>query len=103
VAWFGFRSFWGPLYHLVASAIATEDIDSRDWMKPDDPRRLVRRVATVLSTVPLERDADSLTELVDRDVWPIRGTTYPSARPSGTSWRGRMSYRIPIHGAAPRP
>jgi hypothetical protein len=69
VAWFGFRSFWGPLYHLVASVIATEDIDSRDWMKPDDPRRLARRVATVLSTDLPERDADSLTELLDRDIW----------------------------------
>jgi hypothetical protein len=48
VAWFGFRSFWGPLYHLIASIIATEDIDSRDWMKPNKPRALARRVAKVL-------------------------------------------------------
>ena len=30
VPWFGIRSFYGHLWHLVASAIATQDIDSRD-------------------------------------------------------------------------
>ena len=70
VAWFGFRSFWGPLYHLVASVIATEDIDSRDWMKPDEPSALAVRVAGVLLGVEPERLATgSLTDLLDRDVW----------------------------------
>ena len=32
IAWFGFRSFWGHLWHLSASVIATEDIDARAWM-----------------------------------------------------------------------
>src|SRR6185312_10275736 len=48
VVWFGLRSFWGHLRHLAASAIATEDIDSRDWMTPDEPRDLMRRIASVL-------------------------------------------------------
>jgi hypothetical protein len=69
VVWFGFRSFWGPLYHLVASIIATEDIDSRDWMKADEPRTLARRVARVLGTDPLRPGGESVTELLDRDVW----------------------------------
>ncbi|MGD0677735.1 MAG: hypothetical protein ABSC94_20140 [Polyangiaceae bacterium] len=49
LAWFGFRSFWGPLYHLVASIVATEDIDSRDWMQADKPSKLARRVAKILN------------------------------------------------------
>src|SRR5205823_11638862 len=48
VAWFGIRSFWGHLQHLIASAIATEDTDSRDWMTPDDPTVLLDRVARQL-------------------------------------------------------
>jgi hypothetical protein len=40
VVWFGVRSFWGHLRHFLAAAIATEDIDSRDWMNPDQPREL---------------------------------------------------------------
>ena len=74
VAWFGFRSFWGPLYHLVASAIATADIDSRDWMCADPPWELAERIAAqILGHVP-PTAADgagerSLAELLDRDVW----------------------------------
>ena len=46
--WFGARSFWGHLWHLAASVIATEDIDSRDWMGADDPAELTQRVAREL-------------------------------------------------------
>lgn len=67
VVWFGVRSFWGHLRHLAASAIATEDIDSRDWMTPDDPRELVRRVAAVLGAP--RGDAVTLTQALGRDVW----------------------------------
>jgi hypothetical protein len=67
VVWFGLRSFWGHLRHLAASAIATEDIDSRDWMTPDDPRELLRRVAAVLGAP--SRDAATLTQALGRDLW----------------------------------
>ncbi|MEZ4258327.1 MAG: hypothetical protein R3B36_04625 [Polyangiaceae bacterium] len=67
IAWFGFRSFWGHLWHLLASVIATEDIDSRDWMLADEPEELTRRIARVLRAPRL--DAPSLTEALDRDVW----------------------------------
>jgi hypothetical protein len=74
VAWFGFRSFWGPLYHFIASAIATEDIDSRDWMRPDVPTDLAARIASQLrgEHAPPSTDPSrprSLAELLDRDVW----------------------------------
>src|SRR5262249_40260391 len=69
MAWFGFRSFWGPLYHLVASVIATEDIDSRDWMRPDPPARLARRIARVLLGAEPPPGALSVAELVGRDLW----------------------------------
>jgi hypothetical protein len=65
VTWLGFRSFWGHLRHLAASAIATEDIDSRDWMTPDDPRELCARAAAILGV----EGGDDLVEALGRDLW----------------------------------
>jgi hypothetical protein len=66
IVWFGARSFWGHLWHLAASVIATEDIDSRDWMGADDPDELTARVARELGG---EAHAKSLTEAMDEDLW----------------------------------
>jgi hypothetical protein len=66
VVWFGVRSFWGHLRHFLAAAIATEDVDSRDWMTADEPRALNARVAEVLGAA---FDADSLVEALGRDLW----------------------------------
>jgi hypothetical protein len=49
IAWFGFSAFWGHLRHLLASAIATENIDSRQWMTPEPPADLLRRAIEILS------------------------------------------------------
>ncbi len=67
IAWFGLRSFWGHMWHLGASAVATEDIDSRDWMHPDTSEDLTRRIAGVIDAP--NPGAASLTEAVDGDVW----------------------------------
>lgn len=73
VRWFGVSSFWGHLRHFVASAVATEDIDSRDWMTPDDPHELCRRIAGHLrrGQAPSEAGKKALTlvEQIDRDLW----------------------------------
>jgi hypothetical protein len=66
VVWFGVRSFWGHLRHFVAAAIATEDIDSRDWMTPDPPGELTARVARVLGG---DEQAASVVEALGRDLW----------------------------------
>jgi hypothetical protein len=66
IAWFGARSFWGHLWHLAASVIATEDIDSRAWMRAHPPEELTRRVAEVLGG---RAGAGSLAEALERDVW----------------------------------
>ncbi|MEO5728452.1 MAG: hypothetical protein ABI134_33875 [Byssovorax sp.] len=66
IAWFGARSFWGHIWHLFASVIATEDIDSRDWMGADDPDELTRRVAKELGGDP---HATSLSEAMEEDLW----------------------------------
>jgi hypothetical protein len=66
IVWFGARSFWGHLWHLAASVIATEDIDSRDWMGADDPDELTRRIAHELGGDP---HAKSLSEAMEEDLW----------------------------------
>jgi len=66
VPWFGIRSFYGHLWHLVASAIATQDIDSRDWMYANSPASLTQSVARLLD--PEAKEADSVTEALGRDV-----------------------------------
>lgn len=67
IAWFGFKSFWGHLWHLAASVIATEDIDSRDWMHPDTARGLTKRLAETMGAP--RTDAESLTEALGEDLW----------------------------------
>jgi hypothetical protein len=66
VVWFGIRSFWGHLRHFVSAAIATEDIDSRDWMTTDDPNALATRVIDVLGG---DTTRDTVVEALGRDLW----------------------------------
>jgi hypothetical protein len=66
VVWFGARSFWGHLQHFIAAAIATENVDSRDWMTPDEPADLRARIATLLGGDP---GASSLVEALGRDLY----------------------------------
>jgi hypothetical protein len=66
VVWFGLSDFWGHLRHFLASAIATDDVDSRDWMTPDTPDDLCWRVARELGA---QVKADTLTQCLERDVW----------------------------------
>src|SRR5262249_52470332 len=51
---------------LAASVIATEDIDSRDWMRADDPDDLTAHMAAELGGDP---HAATLTEALDDDVF----------------------------------
>lgn len=66
IAWFGFKSFWGHLWNLAASVVATEDIDSRDWMQADEPDTLTDRIARELGA---RAGQGSLAEALGRDVW----------------------------------
>ena len=66
VVWFGVSSFWGHLRHFASVAIATENVDSRDWMTADQPLELKTRVAEVLGSNSVE---DCLVDALDRDLW----------------------------------
>jgi len=76
IAWFGFSAFWGHLRHLVASVIATENIDSRQWMIPEAPDVLLGRVleiigprATRTSAQAMAQREGTLAEAMGGDVW----------------------------------
>ncbi len=66
VVWFGASSFWGHVRHFIASAIATQNVDSRDWMTPDAPQDLIVRATEILEGDPL---AATLTEALARDIY----------------------------------
>jgi hypothetical protein len=77
IAWFGFSAFWGHLRHLVASAIATENIDSRQWMIPDAPDVLLGRVLEIIGPRATRGTAQAiargegatLSEAMGGEVW----------------------------------
>ena len=66
IRWFGFSAFWGHLRHLVASAIATENIDSRQWMIPEAPNELLTRVLDVIGG---DKKSVSLVAAKGGEVW----------------------------------
>ena len=66
IHWFGLDAFWGHLRHLVASAIATENIDSRQWMVPEPPSVLLARILEVLGNSSGE---ETLADAMGGDVW----------------------------------
>jgi hypothetical protein len=64
--WFGATSLAGHVRNLVASAIAAESIDARDWMRPAQADRLLMYVARVLGG---DEAAATLTAALGRPVW----------------------------------
>ena len=48
IRWYGATSLFGHFRNLVSSAIASESVDSRDWMRPLDADEMLANVRTVL-------------------------------------------------------
>jgi hypothetical protein len=72
VRWYGITSLFGHLRHFIASAIASEQVDSRDWMRAEEPKKLVSRMLRVLGhekEATVGSEADTLTEGLARPVW----------------------------------
>ena len=75
IAWYGFSAFWGHLRHLVASAIATENIDSRQWMIPEAPDVILGRILEIIGpratrlTAAATAARTTLAEAMDGEVW----------------------------------
>ena len=66
IRWFGSTALVGHLRHLGAEALASEQLDTRDWMRPQNPDELLDEVGRVLKAEG--RDA-TLAGRLGRDVW----------------------------------
>jgi hypothetical protein len=66
IHWFGMSALAGHLRHLVATVAASNDLDIRDWMQPDQPAILLDRVCEVLGA---SSSGDNLAERLGREVW----------------------------------
>ncbi len=66
VRWFGVTSLYGHARNFAATAIASEQIDSRDWMRPEQANETLK---TVLATLGGNENATTLAAGLGRDVW----------------------------------
>lgn len=69
IRWYGVTSLFGHLRNFTARAIATESVDSRDWMRPNPPAELLQASLGVLGVPPPENKSPSLVEALGRAVW----------------------------------
>ena len=65
IRWYGATSLFGHFRNFVASAIASESVDTRDWMRPLDPGEMLDGLTRVLG---LPRRA-TLAESIGRPLW----------------------------------
>ncbi len=65
IRWYGATSLWGHFRNFVSSAIASESIDSRDWMRPLAAQQMLAGVTRLLG-LP---DRPTLLESIDRPLW----------------------------------
>src|SRR5262245_23405059 len=66
IRWFGMTALAGHLRHLLAVAAASNQLDMRDWMRPEDAAGLLNRVCQVLGA---SGSGESLTERLGHEVW----------------------------------
>jgi hypothetical protein len=65
IRWYGATSLFGHFRNFVSSAIASESVDSRDWMRPLGADEMLARVTRVLGIA----SKGTLVESIDRAVW----------------------------------
>jgi hypothetical protein len=55
IRWYGATSLFGHFRNFIASAIASESVDSRDWMRPLAPEELLANALQVLGLDPTKK------------------------------------------------
>jgi hypothetical protein len=65
IRWYGATSLLGHFRNFIASAIASESVDSRDWMRPLTPQQMLENVVGVLG-LP---NRGTLLESIERPLW----------------------------------
>lgn len=66
IRWYGATSLYGHFRNFIARAIAAEQVDSRDWMRPAPPDVLLDRVSLVLRA---RQPGANLIERLGRPLW----------------------------------
>ena len=66
IRWYGLTSLYGHWRNFISRAIAAESVDTRDWMKPNEPQQLLAAMARTLGGNP---NAVTLTEALGRPVY----------------------------------
>ena len=66
IRWFGSTALVGHLRHMLAVAAASNQLDLRDWMRPEEASGLLDRVSRVLGA---SAPGGSLAERLGREVW----------------------------------
>lgn len=72
IRWYGVTSLFGHLRNFTARAIATESVDSRDWMRPNGPDLLLKVASEVLAArrgPEAGGEAKTLVEALGRPLW----------------------------------
>ncbi len=76
IRWYGVTSLFGHLRNFVARAIATESVDSRDWMRPNKPEDLLQAARRVLLpgkdralSSSSSSEASTLLDVLGRPIW----------------------------------
>jgi hypothetical protein len=69
IRWYGITSLFGHLRNFVARAIATESVDSRDWMRPNPPAELLGASLAVLGVRKRDQEPTTLVDAMGRAVW----------------------------------
>ena len=49
IRWYGATSLFGHFRNFIATAIASESVDSRDWMRPLSPQELLENALKTLN------------------------------------------------------
>jgi hypothetical protein len=70
IRWYGITSLFGHLRNFTARAIATESVDSRDWMRPNPPAELLGASLEVLGVRKLpSQPPTTLVDALGRAAW----------------------------------
>ncbi len=65
IRWYGATSLWGHFRNFVSTAIASESVDTRDWMRPLAAEEMLADMTRVLGV----DDRGTLLESIERPLW----------------------------------
>jgi len=67
IRWFGSTALLGHLRRVAASIVASQAVDTRDWMRPERPHELLGHAGRILKAPGV--DAPTLVERLERPLW----------------------------------